>query len=44
MNKDVFEPSCNDLKFTAQDGNDFFTRLNKSRNDADVLTTSYRFV
>jgi len=44
MNKDVFEPSFNHLKFTAQDGNDFFTNLNKSRNDADVLTTSYRFV
>ena len=37
MNKDVFEPSCNDLKFTARDGNNFFTNLNKS-------TTSYRFV
>ena len=29
MNKDVFEPSCNDLKFTARDANNFFTNLNQ---------------
>ena len=27
INKDVFEPSCNDLKFPVQNSNYFYTNL-----------------